>query len=87
MLILPHRCPHSETPTSSSIECPRLNGIFAHEDPATCNVFYLCVGGVHQTYTCDGELHFNEFTGVCEWENVAGRTGCKARSSKYCCYG
>ncbi|CAG0922155.1 unnamed protein product [Notodromas monacha] len=68
-----------QPPTSGSLECPRMNGIFAHEDPSVCNVFYLCVGGVHQTYTCDGELHFNEYTGVCEWENVAGRAGCQVK--------
>ncbi|CAG0880326.1 unnamed protein product [Cyprideis torosa] len=65
-----------QAPTSSSIECPRQNGIFAHEDPAVCNSFYLCVDGVHQTYQCDGELQFNEYTGVCEWPTTAGRTGC-----------
>lgn len=73
-----------QPPTSSSIECPRQNGIFAHEDPAVCNVFYQCVDGVHQTYSCDPDLQFNEYTGVCEWESTAGRTGCvkKPKQSK-----
>lgn len=69
-----------QPPTSSSIECPRQNGIFAHEDPAVCDVFYLCVDGVHQTYRCDGNLQFNEYTGVCEWSDTAGRTGCIVKS-------
>merc|ERR1711944_183695 len=32
--------------------CPRLNGFYAHLDPATCNIFYACVEGVAEEYTC-----------------------------------
>merc|ERR1711936_651855 len=32
--------------------CPRLNGFYAHPDPAVCNIFYACVEGVAEEYTC-----------------------------------
>ena len=34
-------------PAQSSVQCPRKNGYFSHEDPEVCDRFYNCVEGVY----------------------------------------
>merc|ERR1711992_358466 len=58
--------------------CPRLNGFYAHPDPGVCNIFYACVEGVAEEYTCSPGLWFYEFRGVCNWPAETERTNCKA---------
>jgi len=56
--------------------CPRLNGFYAHPDPATCNIFYACVEGVAEEYTCSPGLWFDEYQGVCNWPSETDRKNC-----------
>jgi len=56
--------------------CPRLNGFYAHPDPAVCNIFYACVEGVAEEYTCSPGLWFDEYRGVCNWPTETERTSC-----------
>lgn len=58
--------------------CPRLNGFYAHPDPAVCNIFYACVEGVAEEYTCSPGLWFDEYRGVCNWPTETERSSCKA---------
>lgn len=69
---------YSETPKGPSDLCPRLNGFYAHPDPSVCHIFYACVDGVAEEYTCSSGLWFDEFSGVCNWPEVTDRKECKA---------
>lgn len=62
--------------------CPRKNGSFAHPDPTICDIFYNCENGNANEVKCTGGLHFNEYTGNCEWPNSAGREGCATAAQK-----
>jgi len=58
--------------------CPRLNGFYSHPDPSVCHIFYACVDGVAEEYTCSSGLWFDEYSGVCNWPEVTDRQECKA---------
>ena len=66
-----------EPPKGPNDLCPRLNGFYAHPDPATCNIFYACVEGVAEEYTCSPGLWFDEYQGVCNWPSETDRKNCK----------
>ena len=68
----------SEPPKGPNDLCPRLNGFYAHPDPAVCNIFYACVEGVAEEYTCSPGLWFDEYRGVCNWPTETERSSCKA---------
>jgi hypothetical protein len=67
-----------ETPKGPSDLCPRLNGFYSHPDPGVCHIFYACVDGTAEEYTCSSGLWFDEYSGVCNWPEVTDRTECKA---------
>lgn len=67
-----------QTPRGTSDLCPRLNGFYAHPNPGVCNVFYACVEGVAEEYTCSPGLWFDEFRGVCNWPTETERFDCNA---------
>merc|ERR1712203_339361 len=50
----------------------------AHPEPTVCNVFYACVDGVAEEYTCSPGLYFDEYKGVCNWPLDSERTNCKS---------
>lgn len=58
--------------------CPRLNGFYAHPDAGVCNVFYACVDGVAEEYTCSPGLWFDEYKGVCNWPTDSERKQCNS---------
>jgi len=58
--------------------CPRLNGFYAHPNPNVCNIFYACVEGTSEEYTCSPGLWFDEFRGVCNWPAETERTSCSS---------
>jgi len=60
--------------------CPRLNGFYAHPDPAVCHIFYSCVDGLAEEYTCSAGLWYDEYSGVCNWPTSTEREGCEAKS-------
>jgi hypothetical protein len=60
--------------------CPRLNGFYAHPDPAVCNIFYSCVEGNAEEYTCSPGLWFDEYQGVCNWPSETDRKNCQVES-------
>ena len=68
----------AEEPQGTNDLCPRLNGFYAHPEPTVCNVFYACVDGVAEEYTCSPGLYFDEYKGVCNWPLDSERTNCKA---------
>ena len=68
----------AETPRGPNDLCPRLNGFYAHPDPNVCNIFYACVEGTAEEYTCSPGLWFDEFRGVCNWPTETERTSCSA---------
>jgi len=75
-------CPEGKTQQQaqpSGIECPRQNGRFEHEDPTNCKTYYECVNGVANTRECHAGLHFDEFSGVCDWASKGFRVGCENR--------
>jgi len=75
-------CPEGKTQQQaqpSGIECPRQNGRFEHEDPTNCKTYYECVNGVANTRECHAGLHFDEFSGVCDWASKGFRVGCEDR--------
>ena len=80
MFNLPFFC-FTEEPQGTNDLCPRLNGFYAHPEPTVCNVFYACVDGVAEEYTCSPGLYFDEYKGVCNWPLDSERTNCK--SGKY----
>jgi len=67
-----------QEPQGTNDLCPRLNGFYAHPEPTVCNVFYACVDGVAEEYTCSPGLYFDEYKGVCNWPLDSERTNCKA---------
>ena len=68
----------TEEPLGTNDLCPRLNGFYAHPEPSVCNVFYACVDGVAEEYTCSPGLYFDEYKGVCNWPLDSERTNCKS---------
>jgi Chitin binding Peritrophin-A domain len=66
----------TEPPQGNTTHCPRKNGIFRHPDVTICDIFYICVDGLHTEEKCMAPLVFDESTGTCTWTRVAGRTGC-----------
>lgn len=67
-----------QTPQGPNDLCPRLNGFYAHPDAGVCNVFYACVDGVAEEYTCSPGLWFDEYQGVCNWPGETDRRDCRA---------
>jgi len=65
-----------QEPKGTSDLCPRLNGLYAHPDPAVCTTFYTCVDGVAQEYHCSPGLWFDDYDGVCNWPTETERVGC-----------
>merc|ERR1712243_303748 len=41
-----------QPPKGPSDLCPRLNGFYSHPDPGVCHIFYACVDGTAEEYTC-----------------------------------
>ncbi len=68
--------PFAEPPKGPNDLCPRLNGFYAHPDPGVCNIFYACVEGVAEEYTCAPGLWFDEYQGVCNWPGETDRQSC-----------
>jgi len=60
--------------------CPRLNGFYSHPDPTVCHIFYSCVDGTAEEYTCSSGLWFDEYSGVCNWPETTDRQDCKAEA-------
>merc|ERR1712083_884874 len=54
-----------QPPKGPSDLCPRLNGFYSHPDPGVCHIFYACVDGTAEEYTCSSGLWFDEYSGVC----------------------
>jgi hypothetical protein len=67
-----------QTPQGPNDLCPRLNGFYAHPNPGVCVIFYACVEGVAEEYTCSPGLWFDEYRGVCNWPAETERTQCSA---------
>jgi len=67
-----------QPPKGPSDLCPRLNGFYSHPDPGVCHIFYACVDGTAEEYTCSSGLWFDEYSGVCNWPEVTDRKECKA---------
>ena len=70
----------AEQPKGPSDLCPRLNGFYSHPDPAVCHIFYACVDGQAEEYTCSSGLWFDEYSGVCNWPETTDRKECKAEA-------
>ncbi len=68
----------AEDPKGPNDLCPRRNGFYAHPDPGVCNIFYACVEGVAEEYTCAPGLWFDEYQGVCNWPAATDRKNCNA---------
>lgn len=47
-------------------------------DPNDCNKFYVCVHDKPMSWTCPGELHWNDEFKTCDWEYSAN---CAARNN------
>merc|ERR1712212_1308703 len=60
----------------STLECPRQNGAFTHEDPSNCREYYWCINGLATLMKCSPGLHFDEFRGQCHWAHEGFREGC-----------
>jgi len=45
-----------------------------------CHIFYACVDGTAEEYTCSSGLWFDEYSGVCNWPETTDRKECKADS-------
>merc|ERR1711881_713202 len=71
---------NSSPPKGPSDLCPRLNGFYSHPDPGVCHIFYACVDGTAEEYTCSSGLWFDEYSGVCNWPETTDRKDCKADS-------
>ena len=69
-----------EPPKGPSDLCPRLNGFYSHPDPSVCHIFYACVDGQAEEYTCSSGLWFDEYSGVCNWPETTDRKECKAEA-------
>ena len=70
----------AEPPKGPSDLCPRLNGFYSHPDPSVCHIFYACVDGQAEEYTCSSGLWFDEYSGVCNWPETTDRKECKAEA-------
>jgi len=60
----------------TTVQCPRLNGYFMHEDESNCREYYWCSNGTPTKQKCNEGLHFDEFRGSCNWASENFRTGC-----------
>lgn len=69
-------------PAVSTVQCPRKNGYFSHEDPQVCDKFYNCVDGVANTVTCPSGLIYDDYQGTCTWPQEAQRKGCEKENRK-----
>merc|ERR1711955_25320 len=69
-----------QPPKGPSDLCPHLNGFYSHPNPEVCHIFYACVDGTAEEYTCSSGLWFDEYSGVCNWPETTDRTECKAKS-------
>jgi len=69
-----------QPPKGPSDLCPRLNGFYSHPDPSVCHIFYACVDGQAEEYTCSSGLWFDEYSGVCNWPETTDRSECKAEA-------
>jgi len=69
-----------QPPKGPSDLCPRLNGFYSHPDPSVCHIFYACVDGQAEEYTCSSGLWFDEYSGVCNWPETTDRKECKAEA-------
>ncbi|XP_055381959.1 protein obstructor-E [Condylostylus longicornis] len=69
--------PKLQTP-QPTLNCPRLNGYFGHENKNICDKFFYCVDGKFNMIVCPSGLVFNPKTGICTWADEAGRTGCSS---------
>merc|ERR1712121_412697 len=69
-----------QPPKGPSDLCPRLKGFYSHPDPGVCHIFYACVDGTAEEYTCSSGLWFDEYSGVCNWPETTDRKDCKADS-------
>ena len=45
-----------------------------------CHIFYACVDGQAEEYTCSSGLWFDEYSGVCNWPETTDRKECKAEA-------
>ncbi|XP_073982184.1 uncharacterized protein [Rhodnius prolixus] len=61
-----------------SLNCPRQNGYFAHENATICDKFYYCVDGKYNMITCPSGLVYNERTGICTWPDEAKKKHCSS---------
>jgi len=69
-----------QPPQGKTDFCPRLNGFYAHPDPGVCHIFFACVDGLAEEYTCSSGLWFDEYTGVCNWPETTDRAECRAEA-------
>jgi len=69
-------------PAQSSVQCPRKNGYFSHEDPSTCDRFYSCVDGLATVIPCPSGLIYDDYRGTCTWPADAQRPGCEKENIK-----
>ncbi|KAJ8682728.1 hypothetical protein QAD02_018520 [Eretmocerus hayati] len=53
--------------------CPRANGFFKHEDPASCDKFVNCIDGEPQVMPCPPGLVYEEKMSNCVWAIDAAR--------------
>jgi hypothetical protein len=65
-------------PPQPSMNCPRKNGYFAHEDTAVCDKFFFCVDGMFNAITCPAGLVFSNKTGTCTWPDQAKKQYCSS---------
>lgn len=63
-------------PAQSTIQCPRKNGFFSHEDPSVCDRFYNCVNGLANVQHCSSGLIYDDYTGTCTWPADVQRPEC-----------
>jgi hypothetical protein len=69
-------------PAQSSVQCPRKNGYFSHEDPSVCDRFYNCVDGVANSVSCPSGLIYDDYQGTCGWPETSQRPGCEKENRK-----
>nr|CAD7445668.1 unnamed protein product [Timema bartmani] len=62
-----------------TLNCPRKNGYFAHQDVDICDKFYFCVDGKFNMITCPDGLVYNDKTGICTWPDEAKKKGCSSK--------
>nr|CAD7601300.1 unnamed protein product [Timema genevievae] len=64
-----------------TLNCPRKNGYFAHQDVDICDKFYFCVDGKFNMITCPDGLVYNDKTGICTWPDEAKKKGCSSKGT------